>query len=98
MAFLIHLIVPDDDGPIPGSGDPRFFQPGMPKAYSVLCDRKIGQPRGSEHALTNHPPAASCEKCKSEFRRTLRAPDLSEQELEPTPPIGSETPGPTLGG
>lgn len=86
--FVVHLIVPDDAGLIPGSQDPLFAAPGRPKAYRVLCDAKIGQPRGMEHALTNHPPAASCELCKAEFRRTLRAPDRPEREpLPPTPPI-----------
>jgi hypothetical protein len=91
MGFSVHLIVPTDGGPIPGSTDPRFAAPGTPTSYSALCDPQLGLPKRGEHALTAHPPAATCEKCKAKFRETLRAPQDPEPEPEATPPLDAPT-------
>lgn len=82
-AFWVHIIVPAAEGPI--SVQRTAISPGG--TYQVLCDPHLGLPTvACEHALTNHPPAATCEKCKAIFRQTLRAKD-PDPEIEETPPI-----------
>lgn len=74
MAFIMHLVVPQPDGPIvsgpgpvlhpdvaPGFNRPTF---GIGGRYQLACDAKL-VPDGVVHRMTDsHTPSVSCAKCK----------------------------------